>query len=93
MMIFELDEEQVKKLNKFILECYEKDLEGQKADKNFKRDIAVQMAWDSGFPYHGAIGGAFTYCFTPNSIGETKIVQFTGTHYKAEIDLTDYESW
>ncbi len=37
-----------------------------------------------------AIGGAFTYSFTPTSLGDViKVKYFTGD----EIDLSDYEDW
>lgn len=92
-MKFELNQTQLERLKEFKKDCYQKDLEAQKADENFLRNDFVMAMWDEGFPYHGAIGGAFTYCFTPNSIGETQVVQFQGSHHKAEIDLTDYEKW
>lgn len=42
--------------------------------------------------YAGAIGGRFTYSFTPTSIG--LIVEVAdGMGDKAKIDLSDYDSW
>ena len=42
----------------------------------------------------GAIGGAFTYVFTPTSLGTiAKVYYFMGTDLELSIDLTDYESW
>jgi len=39
----------------------------------------------------GAIGGAFTYCISPNGLGSIEKVNcFCG---KNELDLTDYENW
>jgi hypothetical protein len=36
------------------------------------------------------VGGAYTFCFTPSSIGEAQFVKCVdGT----ELDLTDYENW
>jgi len=42
-------------------------------------------------PHYGAIGGAYTYHFTPTSIGTVLKVENTVTG--AVIDLTDYDSW
>lgn len=40
--------------------------------------------------YVGAIGGAYTICFTPTGLGDIVVVKCAdGT----EIDLTDYELW
>jgi hypothetical protein len=40
---------------------------------------------------YGAIGGAYTYTFTPTSIGVAATVENTVT--KAVLDLSDYGSW
>ena len=37
-----------------------------------------------------AIGGAYTYCFTPTSVGTAVVVQHANGE---EIDITDYGSW
>ncbi|GAH13040.1 unnamed protein product [marine sediment metagenome] len=45
-------------------------------------------------PKHGAIGGAFTFTFTPTSIGvSAKVVYLKGTESEKSIDVTDYDSW
>jgi len=37
-----------------------------------------------------AIGGAYTYCFTPTGLGDIKVVKCVcGT----EVTLTDFENW
>jgi len=41
--------------------------------------------------YSGAIGGRFTYSFTPTSLGT--IVKVKDGLDDTTIDLTDYESW
>lgn len=41
--------------------------------------------------YEGASGGAFTYCFTPTSLGDVVVVQDSMSG--KEIDLSDYDSW
>ena len=40
---------------------------------------------------YGTIGGGYTYSFTPTSIGV--IVKVRNTVTKAEIDLSDYDTW
>lgn len=42
--------------------------------------------------YGGAIGGRFTYCFTPTSLGMVVKVR-DSMESKDTIDLTDYSSW
>lgn len=42
-------------------------------------------------PYHGAIGGAYTYSFTPTSLG--CVVKVRNSMTGDEIDVTDYEAW
>lgn len=54
-------------------------------------DAFTRACARTGAAYYGAIGGALTYCFTPNSIGEVLTVKHAGTD--AEIDLTDYDCW
>ena len=42
----------------------------------------------------GAIGGAFSYVFTPTSLDTVaKVYYFMGTDLEQSIDLTDYASW
>lgn len=41
--------------------------------------------------YHGAIGGCFTFSFTPTSIGT--IIRIECASCKGKIDLSDYEDW
>jgi hypothetical protein len=41
--------------------------------------------------YSGAIGGRYTYSFTPTSLGV--ITKVTDSLDKDEVDLTDYLSW
>lgn len=40
--------------------------------------------------YSGAIGGAYTWCFTPTSVGDVCTVQCSCGE---SLDFTDYESW
>lgn len=41
--------------------------------------------------YTGAIGGRFTYSFTPTSIGV--VVKVYDCIDKDELDISDYDSW
>lgn len=41
--------------------------------------------------FTGAIGGRFTYLFTPTSFGTILVVRDSVT--KKELDVTDYGSW
>jgi hypothetical protein len=43
-----------------------------------------------GTRYSGAIGGAYTWCFTPTGIGTVVKVRCSCGE---ELDLTDYGSW
>jgi hypothetical protein len=40
--------------------------------------------------YVGAVGGAYTFCFTPTGIGE--IVEVTASDGD-KLDLTDFDTW
>lgn len=54
-------------------------------------EISKLIEWMSKFKSStAAIGGEFTYCFTPTGLGTIVKVK----HYQGEeLDLTDYESW
>lgn len=41
--------------------------------------------------YYGAIGGGYTYHFTPTALGV--IIQIENNLTKVVLDLTDYDSW
>ena len=54
--------------------------------------ILKEAAAQSGVPYHiGPIGGAYTYSFTPTTIGLSITVKHNVSGNK--IDLTDYTEW
>jgi hypothetical protein len=40
--------------------------------------------------YVGAVGGAYTFCFTPTGIGE--IIEVTASDGD-KLDLTDFDTW
>lgn len=44
-----------------------------------------------GQPYLGAVGGVFTYTFTPTGIGT--VIRVVCSYTKAELDVSDYDSW
>lgn len=73
--MFQLDKEQLDKLFLWTL----------------IQDEKMEDLWKgSGLP-GGAIGGAYTYCFTPTSLGVIVVVKNCVT--KEEINLTDFDSW
>lgn len=41
--------------------------------------------------YTGAIGGRFTFSFTPTSLGE--VIKVTDSITNETLDLSDYDSW
>jgi hypothetical protein len=44
-----------------------------------------------GEAYYGAIGGGYTYSFTPTGLGVVAKVTNNLTH--EELDVTDYDAW
>lgn len=59
-----------------------------------KDELKKLREWQKGHDqtvYTGAIGGRYTYSFTPTSLGTIAKVKDAVT--KTEIDLTDYLSW
>jgi len=78
-MKFGIDAEQAEKLATWIEEQNAKVAERQK-DKDFPST-----------PYYGCSGGAYTYLFTPTTLG--MVVKVRNNMTKEEIDLTDYEMW
>ncbi len=89
-MQFSLTEKELQKLEEWKKEVYAKGIALQKEQYPEPEDHMV-WCWEEGFPYTGAIGGQFTYCFTPTSIGVTATVKDYITGEK--IDLTDYSEW
>lgn len=76
MMDFEISDCELKTLE-VLLEEHNKDCVYGKPTKN-------------GLPPGGTIGGVYTYCFTPTTIGTVKTVKCACGH---KMDLTDYEKW
>lgn len=77
--MFSLDKIQVKKLAKWSKQQELKAARLQKKSKRSEKDL----------PYYGAIGGAYTYSFTPTSLG--MVVKVTNGLTNETIDLTDYD--
>lgn len=60
-----------------------------KSDQD-KKIAEMQKRPEEG-PYYGASGGAYTYSFTPTTLGCCKVV--TNSVTNESIDLSDYENW
>lgn len=73
--MFKLSEEQGKKLDDWVAE----------------QDAKVAAIQKRERAYYGCSGGAYTYSFTPTSLGT--VVKVVNGVTKEEIDLTDYEDW
>lgn len=91
-MIFDFDEKELEAANDFIAECLAKDFQLQKDDPDFDSPFKDFEEMD-GVPYHGAIGGAITYCFTPTSIGTIIVIKYKSPHLTAEKNITNYSNW
>lgn len=59
-------------------------------DQDISRVNEWKAAHDCGLSYQGAIGGKYTYCFSPTNLG---IVVKVRCACGSEIDVTDYDSW
>ena len=85
--IFEqFSEKQKEKLSEWAKEQDNIILEKQK----LSTDPMIREMAKSG-AYYGATGGAFTYSFTPTSLGTVMKVKHGLTNN--EIDLTEYSEW
>jgi hypothetical protein len=86
--MFALSESQQRKIDKWILEVINPKL----LEKARNGEPGYWIIEDEGtaYAYAGAIGGEYTYKFTPTSLGV--IIQVE--HFIGEkIDVTDYELW
>lgn len=73
-IMFKLSEDQIKKINDWM-EAHDKE-----------KHIPVGKT----FRYSGAIGGAYTWEFTPTSLG---VVQKVRCSCDEHVDVTDYDAW
>lgn len=86
-MRFEFSQTEFAKFQEWKKEVYAKGVALQKETITDPGEHHL-YCWEEGFPYCGAIGGQFTYEFTPTSIGVIIVVKDAITDEK--IDLTDY---
>lgn len=89
-MKFELDAEQIEKVNQWLSErCHELALEQLKNPELAK--FVFESDTGQLYPYLGAIGGGVTYQFSPSSIGTFVSVIWLKGHSKEQtLDLIDY---
>lgn len=88
-----LNEKQVAQYHAFVKEQEEKAIEIQKA-KILPSDAFYSTfveSWDMGYPYYGAIGGAYEFRICPTSLGEA--IYIKNTYTGEELNLTDYSNW
>ena len=90
--MFELTEDQLKKVEEWKKEQYKKAIEEQK--KNVRKDNSLKdlynmfkKSWDKELPFEGAYGGFLTYSFTPTSVGMDISVTYRLTD--ETLDLSD----
>lgn len=78
--------------NRFIEKACPSDLEKIRAwcDEQDKKVAEIQKRPD-GLAYYGAIGGAYTYMYTPTGLGV--IVKIMNNLTEEVLDLTTYEDW
>lgn len=52
---------------------------------------SYEFCWENNMPYCGAVGGQFSYTFTPTSVGPAVVIRDNVT--KEERNITDYSMW
>jgi hypothetical protein len=62
---------------------------GSPLNEGVVRVVKDSLEQGEPMPYHGAIGGAYAYCFIPTGLGS--VVKVKNTVTGDEIDLTDYD--
>jgi len=87
-MLFTLDDTQLNKLTKLV--CISKKLSLFVLDDTQLNKLAE---WQENHTpiYVGAIGGMYTFSFTPTGIGV--IIEVKNNTTGESINLTDYDSW
>ena len=100
-LVFEIEAELVPKLNAWIHDIDEKVAREQVRTGTLKdrvrlpeailRVVSDSLEHGEPLPYYGAIDGAYTYSFSPTSLG--CVVKVRNTVTGDEIDLTDYSHW
>lgn len=92
MYKFSLDKNQIARLEAWMQEKNEQAVAAQRANPPSGVPIdLLESFWEEGYPYGGAIGGNYTFSFTPTSIGV--VVTVTDSHTRETIDISDYELW
>jgi hypothetical protein len=85
--MFHLTPAESEKACKFIEEQDAKVVEKQK-----ESTVAfIKGCAEEGIAYYGATGGAYSYIFTPTSIGLVTVIRNNMT--KEELTLTDFGDW
>jgi hypothetical protein len=56
-----------------------------------EQNAKVAAKQKKSYAYYGAIGGGFSFIYTPTSVGN--VIKVMNSVTKEEIDLTDYGSW
>jgi hypothetical protein len=79
--VFQISEKDWERIRAWQQEIDAKVKEQQKGTSDEHRDMA----------YYGAIGGAYTYSFTPTGMGT--VVKVTNVLTGDVLDITDYEDW
>lgn len=87
--MFDLTESQKVKFDEWDKTCRKRILENQKQEMS--ADEYELKTCNGEHPYFGAIGGNYTWSFTPNSIGTS--VSVTNNYLKETLDITEYDSW
>lgn len=93
-MTFSLTPEQEARFSEWCKEVNQEAVNKQMRnaiDAGRKPDVFESQCWEDGEPYTGAIGGRFTFMFTPNSIGIGVRVKDAVT--ERELDLSEYDNW
>lgn len=91
--MFSLTPKEIEAYDAFKREQHAKAVEKQKSEVS-KDDPFIDMyesCWESGYPYEGAVGGGFSFTFTPTSIGNFITIKYALTG--DEMDITDLDSF
>ena len=83
-LTFNVSQEELDELEKFWKDCDRREYEAQKEAGD------LGPLGDLGKPYHGAIGGSFSYVITPTSIGHIIIGRYEGRYIKEEKNVTNF---
>lgn len=85
--MFKLSESELQKVAGFIKEQDAKVIELQKSSDN----EMIKLYAEQNIAYYGASGGAYSYIFTPTSLGLVSTIKNNLTN--EELTLTDFGDW